>query len=220
MCAPVIRENSRKPIHGFGGVRPECAPRITALNLHGRTLYMTANIHDLALDVHLTRADEDEYDVLRNITASISSRTADEVDVEHEVGTVEGWVSRSVEPDLLWESTDAADAEAHELAAVAREILRDDHGFCDVLLINRITLGKRNRGQKLMGRIIDELMFVLQLAEDDTLVALWPEPLTEDGRRRPDGPERDAGMAKLHDACEVAGFEPWGDGQVWWRPGI
>lgn len=33
-----------------------------------------------------------------------------------------------------------------------------------------------------------------------------------------EGPEREAGMAKLHAACRVAGYEPWDDGDVWWRP--
>ncbi|MCP3424815.1 hypothetical protein NBM05_01900 [Rothia sp. AR01] len=173
---------------------------------------------NIGIEATLLEGHSDPYGVLRCLDASIMSY--DDAG-SAEIGNLTGWLGRgvgSLDPEEVWDAADSISAHAEALGAAARQILAASDRLDDVLLVDRITLEERYRGQKLMGRILDELAHVLQLHEDTLLVLTLPEPLSLDGGGRlDDGPERNAGLDKLQTACRRAGMEPWNDGPVWWR---
>lgn len=181
------------------------------------------DLNEFSFDLKVTLGRALEYDLLREFSVSI---VADVFDPDGAiicacVGTITGWYSRSVAEDNLTDAGDAIDAEAYELAWRADAIIEEvsDEYYDEVLLINRITLNKEWRGHKLMRYLVENIIDLLQCEPSWTIAVLYPEPIALDGsgKRLDDGPERDAGMAKLHAACRAGGFQPWGNGTVWWR---
>ena len=60
---------------------------------------------------------------------------------------------------------------------------------------------------------------MLQFDAIETLIVLCPEPLDPaTGGCYVDGATRDQACEKLFAAYRHAGFEPWGNGRVWWLP--
>lgn len=171
-----------------------------------------------AFEVSVTIESEviDEYDLLRRFTAAVDFQGEfDEKPTP--VGTLTGWLSRNVWEASLTDAGDCIDSDAELLGRVADSVVETLSAPDEALLINRATLLPEWRGHKLLGLIVEKTVEVLQLRPSAAIVTL-PEPLALDGSGRlDDGPERDAGLAKLHASCRAAGFQPWNGGKVWWR---
>lgn len=161
-----------------------------------------------------------EHDLLRSFSVSIESDLVDSGGQNTCVGTMTGWYSRIATSGNLTDAGDAISGDAYSLAWRAQEVIEksDDELYEEVLLIDRITLNEQWRGHKIMGHLVETVVDILQCDPPLTIAVVYPEPLALDGSGRlDDGPERDAGLAKLHAACRAGGFQPWDDGLVWWR---
>lgn len=179
------------------------------------------HLNEFSLDLQVTLGRTGEYDLLRYFSVSINSDIVDPDGAVTCIGSMTGWYSRSVAEGNLTDAGDAIDGEAYELAWGAAAIIEEvtDEYYDEVLLINRITLDEEWRGHKLMRYLVENTVDLLQGEPSWVIAVLYPEPISLDGSGEPldDGPERDAGMAKLHAACRAGGFQPWGNGTVWWR---
>lgn len=161
---------------------------------------------------------EDRETVLRRFEADVTF--VSEFDHVHEVGTMRGWLTRWADSGSLAEDGDFLSADASILTAVAEDIMHSpDLGLIEnVLMIDRTTLTEEWRGHKLLGRIVTNIVDLLQAYPASTIAVTQPEPLSlTSGEALAPGPDRDAGMAKLHRACAAAGFHQWEDTIVWWR---
>ncbi len=74
------------------------------------------------------------------------------------------------------------------------------------------------RGNRLSGVIIMDLLDLLRLPLDSTVVVLQPEPQKPTGGPYADGPERDEALARLTMAYQAGGLERWRTTAVWWWP--
>lgn len=137
-----------------------------------------------------------------------------------EVGQVHGWIGWSISEEDLADVGDAISYDAEQLGIAAADII-DTHpeNFIDAaLLIDRMYLDPKWRGRRLSGAIITNLMALLRLDPDSTVVVLQPEPQDPNGGPYESGPELDDAMVHLHAAYRASGLEPWRDSLVWWRP--
>lgn len=157
--------------------------------------------------------------VLRTFTATVEFGDPDSMQI-FQVGTLTGWYTTKGDYAGLADEGDSISGDAHVLAGTSAQINAEFAGvFRQVLLIDRVTLVEEWRGHKIMGALSENIVDLLQFEADSTMAVMVPEPLSLDtGEALDDGRERDAGMAKLHAACRVAGYEPWYDSDVWWRP--
>lgn len=179
-----------------------------------------SDLHEYSLELWVSLGRTGEYDLLRSFSVSIESDLVDPDGLNTCIGTMTGWYSRIATSGNLTDAGDAISGDAYSLAWRAHSIIEesDDELFDEVLLIDRITLDEVWRGHKIMGYLVESVVDILQCDPITTIAVVYPEPLALDGSGRlDDGPERDAGMAKLHAACRAGGFRPWGDGLVWWR---
>lgn len=177
---------------------------------------------DIVLEVTLREVDEDPHGIMRWLMVEIWAYD----DVQNvKIGVLDGWLAHRIwhiDPEVIWDSTDAISSDAEVLGTAVREILteRDLLTVEDLILVNRVTLEKRFRGRKLLGRIIDHLIFVQRYNEGEVLTVTMPEPLALDGSGHvTNWFQREEGMEKLHAACREAGMKPWKDGRVWWLQG-
>ncbi|WP_193107017.1 hypothetical protein [Brachybacterium sp. FME24] len=173
---------------------------------------------ELFLTVSISPADGDDYGALRRLTTNIECMH-DEGYARHHAGRVSGWLTWDAYATDLIDAGDAISHDAVVLATTARELVDSPAApFIDaVLLIDRMTLAVDHRGHQLTGTLVNKLVELLQLEPEETLVVLQPEPQTDNGPY-PDGPAKDRAMARLQNSYRVAGFEPWGSSDVWWRP--
>ena len=167
--------------------------------------------------VEIRRPDDGGVDVLRQFSASIGYNVESGLD---EIGLVSGWLGWRIDDEDLLDAADAISSDAEQLGAAAAAII-DAHpdAFIDnVLLIDRMHLAPRWRGNRLSGAIIADLMALLRLDADCTVVVLQPEPQESTGGPIDDGPERDKALARLTSAYRASGLEPWRQSVVWWLP--
>jgi len=167
--------------------------------------------------VEIRRPDDGGVDVLRQFSASIGYSVESGLD---EIGLGSGWLGGGVDDGDLLHAGGALSSDAEQLGAAAAAII-DAHpdAFIDnVLLIDRMHLAPRWRGNRLSGAIIADLMALLRLDADCTVVVLQPEPQESTGGPIDDGPERDKALARLTSAYRASGLEPWRQSVVWWLP--
>lgn len=167
--------------------------------------------------VDIRRPIDGGVDVLRQFHASVEYVTETGSD---QIGTVGGWIGWQIEGDDLYDAADAISADAEPLGAAAAAIVEaHPDAFIDsVLLIDRMHLDPQWRGNRLSGAIIDDLLALLRLEADSTVVVLQPEPQKPTGGPYDDGTERDEALARLTAAYRASGLEPWRQTVVWWRP--
>lgn len=167
--------------------------------------------------VDIRRPADGGVDVLRQFYASVEYSTETGPD---QIGTVSGWIGWQIEDEDLYEAADAISADAEPLGATAAEIIEvHPDVFVDtVLLIDRMYLDPKWRGNRLSGAIIDDLLKLLRFESDSTVVVLQPEPQRPTGGPYDDGTERNGALARLTAACRASGLEPWRQTVIWWRP--
>lgn len=174
--------------------------------------------HDLIdTTVQIFRGIDGGADVLREFVADVGYTTEDGPE---SIGQVQGWIGWSIHSEDLADAGDAISVDAERLGATAHDII-DTHyeKFIDAaLLIDRMHLDEEWRGNRLSQAIIDDLLSLLRLDPEATVVVLQPEPQDSDGGPLDDGPERDQAMSKLQAAYRGSGFVPWAGSDVWWRP--
>jgi hypothetical protein len=138
------------------------------------------------------------------------------------MGSIRGLIGWRIEGVTLWDAADAISTEADLLGWAADEIIESladgpDVYVDTVVMIEMLQLEPEFRGPCLTKGIIDELVEMLALEPTTTLLVLQPEPQKDEGGPLPDGPERDAALARLRRAYEGQGFVRLGDTPVWWR---
>ena len=169
----------------------------------------------LETSLQVSRASDGGVDVLRHFHASITYHH--ESDSE-EIGTVSGWIGLQIHDEDLFDAADAIDTDASYLGAVASAII-NAHPFSffeNALLVDRMYLNKKWRGNRFTSAIIHDLLALLRLDFDSTVVVLQPEPQQPDGGPYDNGAERDRAMLKLQKAYLASGLQPWKDTDVWW----
>jgi hypothetical protein len=156
-------------------------------------------------------------DVLRQFDAIVEFRTESGPEA---IGSVTGWIGWQIGDEDLHDAVDAISADAEPLGAAAAAIIEaNPEQFIDnVLLIDRMHLDPQWRGNRLSGAIIADLLALLRLNPDSTVVVLQPEPQQPAGGPYDDGPERDAALSRLTAACRDSGLERWRNTVVWGRP--
>jgi len=176
--------------------------------------------------VDISRAVNGGVDVLREFSASIGYSVEAGLD---EIGLVSGWIGWRIDGEDLLDAADAISSDAEQLGSVAVAII-DAHpdAFIDnVLLIDRMHLAPQWRGNRLSGAILADLLSLLRLDADSTVVVLQPEPQQSvlqpepqqsTGGSMDDGAERDKALARLTSAYRASGLEPWRQSVVWWLP--
>ena len=173
---------------------------------------------NLDLDVQLHRDYDDFSGMLRQFLATIRLVDPD-MSERTTIGSLRGWIVWDPYAGNLAETGDAASVDATNLGRAAWEVLDEsDNVFEAAILLDRARLLPEWRGQKLLGSILDELLDLLHFSPDHTIVVTQPEPQKPEGGPYEHGPVRDAAMARLCAANRVAGFHPWKQGPVWWRP--
>lgn len=167
--------------------------------------------------VDIRRPVDGGVDVLRQFVAVVEYGTETGND---QVGTVRGWIGWQIGDEDLHDAADAISADAEILGATAVAIIEaHPEAFIDnVLLIDRMHLGSKWRGNRLSGAIIADLLALLRLDTDSTAVVLQPEPQKPDGGPYEDGPERDQALARLTAAYRASGLKPWRQTAIWWLP--
>lgn len=156
--------------------------------------------------------------VLRTFRATVEFGEAHSGQI-FQVGTLSGWCTTRGDYGGLADEGDAISGDAHVLASTAARINRRFGGqYLHVLMVDRATWAEEWRGHKIMGAVLTNIVDLLQFEAGSTMAITYPEPMALDGSGRlVDGPKRDAGLAKLNAACRAAGYEPWDEGDVWWR---
>lgn len=167
-------------------------------------------------DVSVSMASD--TDVLRRIAATVSLDVPAE---ETAIGYLRGLIAWRCSYTDLWAAGDAVSAEAEVLGHAAGRIRRwlheHDVEIDTAVMIELLWLRPEVRGHGLTGRIVEELLEVLDLDVDSTLIVLQPEPQQETGGPMPMGPERNAALRRLRRAYERSGFSRWQRTPVWWR---
>jgi hypothetical protein len=167
--------------------------------------------------VEISRPIDGGVDVLRQFNASIGYSTRSGPD---EIGIVSGWIGWGIDDEDLLDAADAISSDAEQLGAAAAEIIdaHPDALIDNVLLIDRMHLVPRWRGNRMAGVIVADLLSLLRLDVASTVVVLQPEPQASTGGPINDGPERDKALARLTSAYRASGLEPWRQSVVWWLP--
>ncbi len=167
--------------------------------------------------MHVLRPIDGGVDVLRQFSAEVLYHHESDVEA---IGQVHGWIGWSISEVDLADAGDAISGDAEALGVAAVEIIDEypDTFIDDALLIDRMWLDPKWRGRRLSGAIIDDLMGLLRLEPESTVVVLQPEPQDPDGGPYEDGGKRDEAMRRLHAAYRASGLKPWDDSVVWWRP--
>lgn len=173
------------------------------------------------IDAVTVRGPGENDELLRAFMAEIRLFTPDQ---EHPViGMVAGLIGWGIQEEDLDEAADELIEDAAILGAAAEEIrdwLADDDILIDTcLFIEKLRLAEQWQGNRLTGVIVDHLTDLFRFDSATTLVLLQPEPLLPNDEPMPDGPERDAALARLRAGYEASGFERWQDSLVWWMPG-
>lgn len=167
--------------------------------------------------VDIRRPIDGGVDVLRQFDAVVEYST----DIGYDqIGTVRGWIGWQITDEDLYDAADAISADAEPLGAAAVAIIEahPDAFIDNVLLIDRMHLDPKWRGNRLSGAIIDDLLALLRFDPDSTVVVLQPEPQRPTGGLYDDGPERDQALARLTAAYRASGLEPWHQTAIWWLP--
>lgn len=168
------------------------------------------------VSVRIEREGQDEYNALRSLWVEITYDDAD-ADGPETIGGMSGWIT--LEPDSP-DLADAGDCVSHDamvLTAAAAAISKSRSRYWLGLLINRFWIDEDWRGRKLTGRVVDQVLDLLQRDRDEAVVVLVPEPQQPaGGGPYPDGPERDQAKARLEAAYKTAGFRRWKKSSVWW----
>jgi hypothetical protein len=171
--------------------------------------------------VSIARLGDDREDVLRSFQADVMVHDV-EVGELTRIGAVQGLIAFESTEVQLAMAADAISTEALTLAHAADEIRRSLDKYAEVtpttvLLVDLIRIKEQWRGSRICGHIISQLLEVLRLHPESTLVVLEPEPQFEDGGRMRKGPQRTAALASLRETYVDAGFGKWRRGPVWWR---
>lgn len=167
--------------------------------------------------VDIRRPIDGGVDVLRQFDAVVEYCTETGRD---QIGTVRGWIGWQIEGEDLYDAADAISVDAAPLGAAAVAIIEvHPDAFVDnVLLIDRMYLEPQWRGIRLSGAIITDLLALLRLDADSTVVVLQPEPQKPEGGPYDDGSERDHALARLMAAYRASGLQPWRQTAIWWLP--
>lgn len=156
-------------------------------------------------------------DVLRQLDVEV----AYEAEAEDVVlGHVSGWIGWNISDEDVYEAADAISSDAATLGAAASEIMRERSTLWidTVLLLDRIFIKPEYRGNRLTGPIVTNILHLLRLDHETTLILMFPEPQRPEGGPMPEGPEREAALDRLLKAYRTSGFEPWATSGVWWMP--
>lgn len=169
--------------------------------------------------VHVRRAMDSGVDVLRQFSAEVNYYVSDTGD-DISLGTVRGWIGWRIADEDIHDAADAISSDAEALGGIAAAIMRErpDLWIDSVLMVDRIYLEPAYRGNRLTGAIMTDLLDLLRLDVESTLVLLYPEPQRPEGGPMENGPDRDRALARMQTAYRASGFEPWGDSRVWWLP--
>ncbi|PWH05360.1 hypothetical protein DEO23_12265 [Brachybacterium endophyticum] len=158
-------------------------------------------------------------DQLRRINARVEMiNTLD--DTVHLGGRLSGLVTSAqwevMDHDLA-DSGDRYDGDAADLGRVADELMDEFDEAIAALLLTRLTLDEKWRGYRLARELVRQVLEILGLLPQQTIVVFRPEPLTPDGPMEL-GSDRDVALARLCAANEEQGFKRWRSGPVWWLP--
>ncbi len=128
------------------------------------------------------------------------------------------------EPGALWSTADVISDEVAEHGKQAEQIFdslldRDAADVRHLLILNRVRLHPEYRGRRLLGQIVDNILEILPLEPEQTLVTTWPEPQDPDGHFSDNWPGRGDALVHMRAAHEAAGFQRWRDSRIWWRVG-
>lgn len=161
------------------------------------------------------RAWDGGVDLLRQFHASI--RYHHESGPE-DIGSVSGWIGWQIQDDDVFDAADAICTDASSLGVAAAAII-NAHPLSfieNVLMIDRMNLAQKWRGNRLSNVIIHDLLALLRFDPDSTVVVLQPEPQQPNGGPYKSDSERASAMSKLQSAYRAAGLDPWQGTDVWW----
>lgn len=159
-------------------------------------------------------------DVLRQFSAPIWDNEAPE---PCQIGSMRGWIGWDAGWTELWEFGDRYSGDAAHLCYVVDQIVESLDEVIHVVLLDHVEIDSRYRGNRLLGRFLNDLRLTLRLSEAATLVAAIVEPLEAATGGLDPGPRRDRALARLQRAYADAGFAPWQlpdelvPSDVWWR---
>jgi hypothetical protein len=175
----------------------------------------------IAIDVRITQIDR----VLDSESSFLREFSADVVDDNSSappavLGMVSGWLGLDALDEDVHDAADAVSSDAEALGATASEIIaaHPEQWIDTVVLVDRMWLEPQWRHRRLTGRILADLVDLLRLDHNSTVVVLQPEPQREEGGPYEYGPARDAAMAALRQGYTNSGLEAWRGGDVWWWP--
>lgn len=172
--------------------------------------------HAITTTAFISRADDGGVDVLRQLHVDVECLTESDT---VSIGGIIGWIGFEIGDEDMADVADAISYDAGVLGAAAADIMeRTTIWPRHALLLQHIGLNQKYRGLRLTGEIVQDLMALLRLDRDETLVLFQPEPQRPEGGPYDNGPERDTAMSKLHAAYRASGFQPWRDTLVWWLP--
>lgn len=159
-------------------------------------------------------------DVLRPFSAAIWDYEGPEA---CQIGSMRGWIGWDAGWTELWEFGDRYSGDAAHLCFVVDQIVESLEEATHIVLLDHIEIDPRYRGNRLLGRFLNDLRMTMRLSESATLVAAIVEPLEVATGRLDPGPIRDRALARLQQAYADAGFKPWQQpdeaepSDVWWR---
>lgn len=167
--------------------------------------------------VNIRRPLAGDIDLLRQFDAVVEYSTESECE---DLGSVRGWISWRIEGDDLYDAADSISSDAEPLGAAAVAIIEahPDAFVESVVLIDRMHLKPEWRGNRLSGAIIRDLLALLRLDAESTVVVLQPEPQKPEGGPYDDGAQRDQALARLEAAYRASGLEQWSHTAIWWLP--
>ncbi|PWD52049.1 hypothetical protein C8046_16755 [Serinibacter arcticus] len=168
------------------------------------------------VSVRIEREGQDGYNALRSLWVEITYDD-DDADGPKPIGGMNGWITLNPDSPDLADAGDCVGHDAMVLTAAAAAISQKHSRYWLGLLIDRFWLDETWRGRRLTGRIVDQVLDLLQRDRDEAVVVLVPEPQQlGGGGPYPDGPERDQAKARLEAAYKTAGFRRWKKSSVWW----
>lgn len=129
-----------------------------------------------------------------------------------------GWLAWL--PEVIDDAEQAIDS-LGELVAAALDIsdrLSAESGVEveAVVMIDRIWLEPRWRGKRLSHRVAEQLVDLLLLAPESTLVLANLEPSPTDAARLAAGADADGALHTQSDGYARTGFEQWRSSNTWW----
>ena len=173
-------------------------------------------------EIRVERAVDGGVDVFRVFTADVMRVDTRDSEV---IGDISGWIGWNMAKEDVFDCADAVSMDAATLGWVAAEIIpwcaRTAHvAVRDLIFIDTIRLDPTFRGNRVSGAIVDQLLGLLRIRSERTLVELIPEPQDEDGDELEPGAAHDAAARKVQNAFEACGFQRWPESGVWWRLGV